>query len=177
MKHKQFEQWILEERQLNSDQQNELSKHLDNCSSCRLLHKGWSASKKLISQSAIHAPAPGFISRWKNTVEQKQQFENIRNYRLTLFGLILLALLVSVGYVWMTGSAAPLFANSITLFSDLIIGISHGLSTIGYWINRMPIAVPITAGFLFFGLVNAFALACIFLIWNLSNRRLQTNEI
>ena len=176
MKHKQFENWIVGEASLTYEQQGQLDKHLNDCSSCRRLQIGWKASKQLIHQSAAHTPSPGFAARWEQTLIRKKQLENIRNFRLTLLGLILLALATSIGYVWVTGSAAPLFANSITLFSDLVMGISYGLSTIGYWVNNLPIAVPITAGFFFLGLVNAFALACIFLIWNLNNRKLLVNE-
>ena len=176
MKHKQYEKWILAESQLTKNQQELLDRHLSACSSCRQLKKGWVASKQLILQAARHEPAPGFASRWKQTLVRKKQMANVRNFRLTLLALILLALATSIGYVWVTGSAAPLFANSITLFSDLVMGISYGLSTIGFWVNNLPIAVPITAGFFFFGLVNAFALACIFFIWNLNNRKLLPNE-
>jgi hypothetical protein len=41
----------------------------------------------------------------------------------------------------------------------------------------MPTAVPLAAGFFFFGLINAFLMAAVFFFWNLKNRKTPVHEI
>ena len=76
-----------------------------------------------------------------------------------------------------TESFIQVFANGFSMISELIIGITTSLSNLGYWLSRLPIAVPITVGFLLFGLFNAFLLAGIFFLWNLKQRNLLTDGI
>jgi predicted anti-sigma-YlaC factor YlaD len=177
MKHKLFENWILSDIPLEKQQQSQLKAHLENCESCRLLFRNWTTSKKLIEQSIHQKPAPGFTSRWKETIIIKEQVAKIRRFRLSLLGLLLMAFLTSFIYLIVSGSFMELFANGFTMISELAVGLTYGLSNIGYWLGRLPIAVPITAGFIFFGLINAFLMAGIFFLWNLKQRKFQTNEI
>ncbi len=177
MKHKQYESWILDEVPLTDAQQQELDAHLDVCESCRVLRRSWIASKQLITQSAMQVPALGFTDRWQITVRKKRQIEKVRRYRLTLFGLILLAFASSVIYILVSRSFMQMFANGFTMISEMVVGLTNGLSTIGYWLNHLPIAVPITAGFIFFGLINSFVIAGIFFLWNLKQRKLLSDEI
>ncbi|MDO9545750.1 MAG: hypothetical protein Q7J07_03245 [Pelolinea sp.] len=177
MKHKQYESWILDEAPLSEQQQLELNEHLEICTNCRVLNSSWTASKKLILQSTYQITAPGFASRWQKTVIKNERLEKIRRYRLNLFGLILLAFFSSVIYLLVSGSFMQMFANGFTTISKMAINFTIGLSSLGYWLSRLPIAVPITAGFIFFGLINAFVMVGIFFLWNLKQRKLQTNEI
>ena len=52
MKHKQYEQWILnEEIELTPDQRKELADHLAECSACQSLQIGWAATKELLQKA------------------------------------------------------------------------------------------------------------------------------
>ena len=177
MKHKQYESWILDEAPLTDALQQELDAHLKVCENCRLLRRSWIASKQLITQSAAQVPAPGFIERWQITILKKYQIEKVRRYRLTIFELILLAFVSSVIYLLVSGSFMQMFANGFTTISEIVMGTTNGLSTISYWLSRLPIAVPVTAGFIFFGMINAFTMAGIFFLWNLKQRKLLADEI
>jgi len=177
MKHKQYESWILDEVPLTDARQQELDAHLEVCESCRLLRRSWIASKQLITQSAAQVPASGFTERWQITILKKCRIEKVRRYRLTLFGLILLAFASSVVYMLVSGSFMQMFANGFTMISEIVMGVTNGLSTISYWLSRLPIAVPVTAVFIFFGLINAFIMVGIFFLWNLKQRKLLTDEI
>ncbi len=177
MKHKQYKQWILDETPLNSQQKKELNNHMRSCHSCRALHAGWSASKKMITRATLHSPAPGFSSRWQQTVIKKKQIEKVRRYRLSMLALVLLAFAGTVAYLVLSGSVMQYFANGLAMISDLIIKTTSGLSSIGYWLRGVPIAVPITIGFVFFGFLSSFFLVGIFFLWNMKQRKLQTNEI
>ena len=177
MKHKQYESWILDEAPLTDALQQELDAHLEVCKSCRLLRRSWIASKQMITQSTAQVPVPGFTERWQITILKKCRIEKVRRYRLTLFGLILLAFASSVIYVLVSGSFMQMFANGFTMISEIVMGVTNGLSTISFWLSRLPIAVPVTAGFIFFGMINAFIMAGIFFLWNLKQRTLLTDEI
>ena len=177
MKHKQYESWILDEAPLTDASQQELDAHLKVCESCCALHRSWIASKQLITQSAMQVPAPGFTDRWQITILKKCRIEKVRRYRLTLFGLILLAFASSVIFMLVSGSFMQMFSNGFTMISEIVMSVTNGLSTINYWLSRLPIAVPVTAGFFFFGMINAFVMVGIFFLWNLKQRKLLTNEI
>jgi hypothetical protein len=177
MKHKLFENWILSDIPLEKQQQSQLNEHLVNCENCRRLYRNWTASKKLIQQSIDQKPAPGFVTRWQTTIIIKEQIAKIRRFRLSLLGLLFTAFLTSVIYIVVSGSFLELFANGFTMISELTVSLTNGLSNFGYWLGRLPIAVPLTAGFIFFGLINAFLMAGIFFLWNLKQRKLQTDEI
>jgi hypothetical protein len=177
MKHKQYENWILDEAPLTDAQQYKLDAHLKVCESCRVLHRSWIASKQLILQSTTQVPAAGFTNRWQITILKKCRIEKVRRYRLTLFGLILLASASSVIYMLVSGSFMQMFANWFTMISEIVMGVTNGLSTISYWLSRLPIAVPVTAGFIFFGMINAFVMVGIFFLWNLMQRKLLADEI
>ncbi len=177
MKHKQYESWVLDEAPLTTAQQQKLDAHLEVCESCRVLYRSWIASKQLITQSIMQVPALGFTDRWQTTVHKKYQIEKVRRYRLTLFGLLLLAFASSVVYLLVSGSFIQMFTNGFTMILEMVMGLTNSLSTIGYWLSRLPIAVPITAGFIFFGLINSFVMVGIFFLWNLKKRKLLAYEI
>ena len=177
MKHKQYESWILDEAPLTDSEQQELGTHLKICDHCRKLQNNWIASKQLIGQSVMQTPQPGFADRWQATLLRKIRVKKIRRYRLTIFGIVMLTFVSSVTYMLISGSFMQIFVNGFTMISELILRLTNNLSTFGYWISRLPIAVPITAGFLFFGLINAFLMVGLFFLWNLKQRKMQTNEI
>jgi hypothetical protein len=177
MKHKQFEKWILDEQPLDASQKMALEIHLRSCGACRSLQAGWVASKQLIAQSVMHAPAAGFSQRWQQTVIKKCQIEKVRRYRIAMFLLVVIAFAGAVTYMIATGTVMQYFANGIAILSDLIIKVTTGLSTVGFWFNRLPLAIPLSIGFFIFGLFSAMMMAAVFFLWNLKQRKLQANEI
>ena len=171
MKHKQYERWILgDEEPLSYKQQQELDAHLKVCKSCRSLRESWNANKQLITQSTAKIPAPGFTNRWQATLARKYQIEKIRNYRLTVFGLVLLAFTSSSIYIYASGSFFRMLANGFTMVSEMVIGLTNGLSAIGYWLNNLPIAVSVVAGYILIGMINSFTIVGMFFLWNLKQK-------
>lgn len=177
MNHKLYEKWILDEPKLTASQKEELKNHLAVCPKCRQLNAGWQASKQLLSQTIQHAPAAGFSTRWHVFVDKKHQIERIRRYRLTLFSLLMLAFIASLTYMLASGSFMYMLADIFNSASCLIIDITKGLSALGNWFYQIPIAIPLSIGFIFFGLMNAFIMVGLFVLWNLKQRKSQANEI
>ncbi len=177
MNHKQFENWILDEPELNQDQRKELKKHLSKCAVCSQLDIGWQASKALLMQAAPKAPKAGFKNRWLAYAGKKKQIAKVRRYRLSLFTLLVAVSAASLTYMVGSGYFMHMLADIFNSLSAIVIAMTNGLSTLGSWLYQVPIAVPLTIGFIFFGLLNAFIMVGLFTLWNLRQRKLQTNEI
>jgi len=77
----------------------------------------------------------------------------------------------------LSGSLLSAFANGVAMVSNLFMNLTNSISSIGFWFNDLPIAVPITAGVASLGLFSAFTMAGMFFLLNLRKRKLQTNEI
>lgn len=177
MNHKQFENWILDEPELSQTQKKELKKHQAGCLNCSQLETGWQASKVLLKQAAPKTPQPGFKDRWLLFAEKKKQMAKVRRYRLSLFTLLMCAFAASLTYLIGSGYFMHALADIFNSISTIVIAMTNGLSTLGSWLYKVPIAVPLTIGFIFFGLLNAFIMVGVFTLWNLRQRKLQTNEI
>ncbi len=178
MKHKQYEQWILnEEIELTPDQRKELADHLAECSACQSLQIGWAATKELLQKALLIQPAPGFAARWEKTLERKIRAEKIRRYRLSWLAVLLLASMGILAYLLIRGSFTLLLANSFNVLSRGIFGITEGLSNFGYWMRNLPLLVPISMGFILFGLMTAFFTVGLMVYADFNNRRVLPDEI
>ena len=177
MNHKQFEKWILDEPDLSNTQQRKLDEHLLVCPECRQLAHHWQASKKLLLNAVTKATTAGFGQRWTVYSQKKFQVEKVRHYRLTMFSLLLLAFSASLIYMITSGSFLKMLADTFNGISNLLIALTYGLSNLGTWLDRVHIALPISIGFIFFGLVNAFIMTGVFILWHSKQRKLQPNEI
>ena len=177
MKHSQYKDWILDESALNPDERKMLAAHLDGCRECRQLKAGWEASRKMLLNPVMASPAPGFAVRWQVTLARKIRVERIRQHRLTVAGLIVAGFLASLVYMAASGSFLHILADSFNALTGLLIAITNGLSTLGFWLSRLPLAVPLAAGFILFGLLTAFLLTMAFALWNIRNRKKLAHEI
>ncbi len=177
MNHKPFENWILDESQLSADQKKEMARHLSACPHCRRLDSGWQASKRLMRHAVEKTPAPGFTQRWHVYAQRKRDMIKVRRYRLGMASLLFLAFIASLTYMIASGSIMQMLADVFNGITNIVIGITSGLSALGYWLYRLPIAVPLTLGFIFLGLINAFVFVALFAAWNLKQRKLQTDEV
>jgi hypothetical protein len=177
MNHKQFESWILDEPKLSDSQRADLQRHMAACPKCSQLDTGWQASRKLMEQAPTKTPEPGFSVRWQAFAEKKCQMKVVRRQRISIFLALLVVFFLSLTYMVASGSFLHMLADIFTSATTLLFGMTKGLSSLGYWIAHLPVVVPLTVGFIFFGLINAFILVGLFTVWNIRQRKLQTNEI
>jgi len=106
MKHRPFEDWLLDDQPLDPAQKRELDSHLRACEVCSAI-----AESNLALRSArVIAPAPGFSARWQERLVLARRAQHRRTLLGTLFfslgGLILLALLAGPLLVSLIGSPA-----------------------------------------------------------------------
>jgi hypothetical protein len=125
----------------------------------------------MLAKPVLAAPAPGFSDRWQSTLARKIHMEKIRRYRLAVSGSVMLGFFASLVYVIASGSFLHVLADSFNSLTQLVIAITHGLSTVGLWLGRLPIAIPVAAGFILFGLMTAFLMSMAFALWNINNRK------
>jgi anti-sigma factor RsiW len=176
MKHLQFRHWILDDIVLKPEERKILKEHLAGCRECRQLEAGWEASRKMLVKPVLTAPLPGFADRWQSTLDRKIRTEKVRRYRLTVSGFVLLGFVASLVYMIASGSFLHVLADSFNSLTHFLIAITNGLSTLGLWLGRLPIAVPIAAGFILFGLLTAFLMTMAFALWNINNRKKLAHE-
>ncbi len=177
MKHSQYKHWILDESDLKSEERRMLKEHLAVCKECRQLNAGWNASRKMLLNPVQAGPAPGFVVRWQETVARKTRLEKVRRYRLTIAGFVFAGFLATLVYLITSGSFMQMLADSFNSVSRVIFAITGGLSTIGFWLRRLPLAVPLAAGFILFGMLTAFLMVMAFTLWNINNRKKFAHEI
>jgi anti-sigma factor RsiW len=114
--HKPFEMWILQDRSLNADEEQELELHLATCETCRQLKLGWQTSRQELTAAVALSPAPGFSQRWKASLADRrarQQQKQVRRFLKYLIGINLLSL---AGLV----TAIILGTSPLDLFSGLL---------------------------------------------------------
>lgn len=177
MNHKQFKRWILDEPELSDSQKADLQTHLAACTECRQLDTGWQASRKLMEHTAAKTPEAGFNLRWQAYAEKKCQMKVVRRRRINMFLALVAIFLISLTYMIASGSFLHMLADIITGTASLLFSLTKGLSSLGYWLSHLPVVVPLTIGFIFFGLINAFILVGLFTIWNVKQRKPQKNEV
>ncbi|MBW8010033.1 MAG: hypothetical protein FVQ83_02165 [Chloroflexi bacterium] len=69
MDHRQYEEWLLSDEPLKSDQSQSLKKHLYNCEACSALEIAWRQVSDSFDTSGMVAPAPGFVNRWQDRLD------------------------------------------------------------------------------------------------------------
>jgi len=176
MKHKQYEEWILDKHMLSLEQKKELQDHLKICPECCKLSNNWQASEQLLKQAAFISPAPGFTQRWKMNLERKRQIEKTLHYRLALLAFLLLFFAGLLDYIITSGVFRQMLSGVITGIVQIIIAITHVFSIMSNLFKSLPAFVPFSIGFVLFGWYSAFLLAALFTFWNLKKRKMYPNE-
>ena len=122
MNHQPFENWIFEERPLNSDQEQSLKQHLKDCKTCHATQKAWKALQIEMNQAEMIAPTRGFSQRWLTSLPQRrlrEQRRQAKKFVLFLVGAASLSLMLLI--VLMLIDQSPL---------DWIIGGLHTIAQI-----------------------------------------------
>ena len=116
MKHRPFEDWLLDDQLLDPAQKRELDAHLNICNACRAI-----AESNLALRSArIVGPAPGFTARFQERLVLARRVQRRRTLLGTLYfslgGLLLLAVLAGPALVSLIGSPADWIAAMVEVF-------------------------------------------------------------
>ena len=114
MNHLPFEDWLLNDMPVTSEQQRDLDLHLRTCSYCSALAE----TGRMLSTSKMTAPMPGFTARFQTRLAQQKAVERQRK----LWGMVLfivggLALLMYVVSPYLTS-----FLSSPATWISVVVG-------------------------------------------------------
>jgi hypothetical protein len=73
MYHRPFEDWLLDEEPLTTEQAALLQEHLRSCTSCAQLAHAWKKVEVDLHRAPMLAPQMGFTDRWQRRLEVEQQ--------------------------------------------------------------------------------------------------------
>jgi hypothetical protein len=81
MNHQPFENWLLSDEPLSSDDTQALQEHMEACEDCRELQDSWQGVMSLIETTAPMEPAAGFVTRWQEHLEADRQLALLSRQR------------------------------------------------------------------------------------------------
>ncbi len=142
MNHQPFENWLLDEEPLTSQQQRDLQNHLRDCATC----SGIAGSNLALHSSRMAAPAPGFTDRfgprlaaWRREQIRRQAIGTIL---LVLIGLGLLYALAGPAMLEAARSPAAWLGQVATYAVD-VLAMASVIGQVGRILLRhVPAVLP-----------------------------------
>ncbi|OQY28253.1 MAG: hypothetical protein B6I38_09385 [Anaerolineaceae bacterium 4572_5.1] len=119
MNHQPFETWILLETKLTPAQNRELLNHLRTCPQCRRLAQSTREITHLFKTTPTPYPLPGFTTRWKRRLNQKEQGKKNLITWVTLSALTLTVILTMISFSTQIPSLSEHFPQLLTAFISL----------------------------------------------------------
>jgi hypothetical protein len=178
MRHKPYENWILEGTSLTRSESILLTKHLNSCPQCQQLQSTWLVSEKQFKDARMHAPQSGFTQRWQNHLIYRREHERSRLVRRNLLMIVLLMVFASTIYMLQNHLLTTWIVSAVSLVTSLFFNFSKLLAGFNMELNESPV---LFFGFtiLSFGVIIAILSAFVFLIWNLlkKNEREKAHEM
>lgn len=175
MNHQPYENWILDEVQINSQEQDSLKKHLKECPECFKLNHSWNKVQTEIKSTPIEPTPAGFMRRWKYEFASRQREQERRQAR-TLFislasgaGAVLIALAV---ILLPDFSLISLMVRFLTTIVKLFSGIDSLISVSRNLIESAP-TITLVVSVLF---VAGWICLAVF-AWGLSIYRITTKGV
>ncbi|HEY5268773.1 MAG TPA: hypothetical protein VII97_00385 [Anaerolineales bacterium] len=148
MDHRPFEDWLLDNQSLTTDQKRQLNTHLRTCSSCTALVEVNLALKSV----RVAAPAAGFADRFQVRLAAKKQSLRRRNF----WGFVVLTLSVLGLFAWVSWPVLKdLVQSPVNLLASWIS------SLVSFWASLQAI---FRAGMVLFKVVPGFVPAYIWAV-------------
>ncbi|MHB8086727.1 MAG: anti-sigma factor family protein [Anaerolineaceae bacterium] len=175
MNHQPYENWILDEVQIDSQEQDSLKQHLKECPECFKLNHSWNKVQTEIKSTPVEPAPAGFMRRWKYEFASRQR-ELERRQARTLFislasgaGAVLIALAV---ILLPDFSFISLMVRFLTTLVKLFSGIDSIVSISRNLIESAPTITLIIIGMFIAGWICLAVFA-----WGLSIYRITTKGV
>ena len=140
MDHRPFEDWLLDNPPLTSDQKHQLTTHLRTCSSCTALAE----VNLALTSVKVAAPVAGFTDRFQLQLAARKQVIRRRNF----WGFALLALSVLGLFAWVAWPVLKdLFQSPVNLLAAWMSSLAS------FWASLQAI---FRAGLVLFKVVPGF---------------------
>ncbi|MEN6571810.1 MAG: hypothetical protein ABFD24_08215 [Anaerolineaceae bacterium] len=141
MKHLPYESWILDETPLNEDQQRDLDAHLLTCPVCCNLRDSWQAVRQQIESAPQKQPSPGFSMRWKASLKDRREADEVRQRRLVWIWIasIAAAVLLSLAVIYLPRVS---FIQVLISIVESLVGFTSGVSALVKLVTGVLHTVP-----------------------------------
>lgn len=163
MNHQPFEDWLLSDERLSSEQTRELQSHMQTCAFCAAL-----ADVNLALRSAkTVTPAPGFTARWQIQLAKQSQ---VQRKRQIVGGMILVSSTLGV-LAWYTApwliTAIQSPAALITTWIGYLVSLVSMINVIGQVGSVLLRVIPgFISPFMLMVIISSFGGLC--LLWVIS---------
>ena len=163
MKHQPFEEWLLNDMPLGSDQKRELDLHVRSCAYCAALAETGMAlhSVKMVS------PADGFVARFQIRLAAHKLAER----RQRFWGAILFAFMGLALLLWLLApSVVSFIASPATWITTFVEWGVFLITTVNAMFQAGSVLLRIVPGFLspFMWMIMVSAVAGLSLLWSVS---------
>jgi hypothetical protein len=165
--HLPFENWLLNDTPVNSQQQRELEVHLRNCSYCSALAE----TGRLLRTAKTAAPATGFTARFQARLAERK----IADRRRRLWGSVLFTLGGLALLMWIFAPYAVTFFASPAIWISTVVGwLIYVGTTLVALVDAGFVILSVIPKFLppFVWMVVISTLAGVGLLWSVSIWRL-----
>lgn len=175
MNHQPYENWILDEVQISSQEQDSLKEHLKECPECYKLYHSWNKVQTELKTIPVQPAPAGFMRRWKYEFASRQREQERRQAR-TLFislasgaGAVLIALAV---ILLPDFSFISLLVRFLTTIVKLFSGVESIISISRNLIDSAPTITLVISGLFVAGWISLAVFA-----WGLSIYRITTKGV
>ena len=171
MNHQPFENWIFEDKPLNSDQEQGLKRHLKECESCQSVQKSWLSLRDEMTQAPILAPMPGFSQRWLASLPARrlrEQQRQARKFVLFLTGAAALSFILLVGLMILDQSPLDWIIGGLHTIAQVTIQLKQIQLVIISIIKSLPPFVPVIAWIFLTLPLGLLSLTWIGALWRIS---------
>jgi len=129
MSHHPYEEMILADEILSSEQQLDLQQHIQKCEACSQLSSAWEAVHYNLNTSIMVEPAPHFVNRWQARLEV-DRFANHHKQNRLMFMITWGAVLVVFGLlVYFT---LPIFQEPKVFILTYLYQLLNWLSVVNF---------------------------------------------
>ncbi len=180
MSHEPYEEWLLSGEELTADQQQSLAEHLETCPDCANIFSAWKAVDQAMRSAPQVEPEPGFSSRWKQRLANRQESQQRRLIWISLSVCLGGALLMMIGLALPQINGLP---SPIQLLSGLIFTVAEAIVTLQdatTWILSLLHGVPVVIPVLFWIAISTalllWSLVWMIGIWRLPHLQRSQNE-
>lgn len=166
MSHQPFEQWILDDQSLSSDETNLLADHLQQCSDCSRLQDQWTCVEQTLKKAPVMRAPEGFSVRWQQTFLARKALQQKANKKRFIYFLIFgsfTSLLMYLTLSVISGSPIRSFILLVKESTQFAVRLSHINIFINSILSYLPPAFPIILWILL-----ALSLILMLAIWGLT---------
>jgi hypothetical protein len=166
MNHRPFEDWLLAEEPLTTEQKTDLQEHLNSCSSCLALAE---VNMALRSKKSF-VPAPGFGSRFQSRLAVRRSAQQRRNF----LGITILVASAIGLFFWLVFPYLQwAYRSPVEVFITWITMLSLAFSSLLAYGRAGSVILRVASGFVpIYFWVAVFALTGLFgLLWVVSIRK------